>query len=58
MPVFGSILAVIFLDERFQTFHVFGMLLILTGIVLVIRQKKQTPPTRPMEYDRTFKNKV
>jgi drug/metabolite transporter (DMT)-like permease len=58
MPVFGSILAVIFLDERFQTFHVFGMLLILTGIVLVIRQKKQTPTTRPMEYNRTSKNKV
>jgi drug/metabolite transporter (DMT)-like permease len=55
MPVFGSILAVIFLDERFQTFHVFGMLLILTGIVLVIRYKNAA---EPIKYRSSAKNKV
>ena len=34
MPVFGSILAIIFLDERFKTFHAVGIVLILSGIVL------------------------
>ena len=57
MPVFGSIMAVIFLGERFQTFHAFGVLLIFTGIVLVIRHKRKAS-TRPMEYRRTSKNKV
>src|SRR5690606_25232253 len=41
MPVFGSILAVIFLGEHFQIFHALGILLIFTGIVLVIRHKSK-----------------
>lgn len=55
MPVFGSILAMIFLGERFQTFHTFGILLIFTGIMLVIRYKSAAPP---IKYRRHSKNKV
>jgi drug/metabolite transporter (DMT)-like permease len=34
MPVFGSILAVLFLGERFYVYHAVGISLIATGIVL------------------------
>lgn len=34
MPVFGSILAVVFLGERFYLYHAFGIALIAGGIVL------------------------
>jgi drug/metabolite transporter (DMT)-like permease len=34
MPVFGSILAVLFLGERFRIYHAVGMALIAAGIVL------------------------
>ena len=34
MPVFGSILAMIFLGESFKMFHGIGIILILSGIVL------------------------
>lgn len=39
MPVFGSIMAILFLGERFQWFHGFGILLILLGIALATRPK-------------------
>ena len=42
MPVFGTILAWLFLDERLQAFHVAGIALILTGIYITSR--KATPP--------------
>jgi drug/metabolite transporter (DMT)-like permease len=48
IPVFGSIMAVLFLGEKFRLYHVVGMLLILGGIFLVImhqimgKQKKIT----------------
>jgi len=34
MPAFSIILAILFLDEHLRSFHVVGMLLIFTGIVL------------------------
>jgi drug/metabolite transporter (DMT)-like permease len=34
MPLFGSVLAVLFLHERFQPYHVAGMAMICGGIVL------------------------
>ena len=34
MPVFGSVLAVVFLDEMFQAFHAVGFALIGAGILL------------------------
>lgn len=39
MPVFGSILAIIFLGERFQLYHAIGILLIVAGIVLASRRQ-------------------
>jgi drug/metabolite transporter (DMT)-like permease len=39
MPVFGSVMAVVFLSERFQCFHVLGIFLILVGILLATRPK-------------------
>jgi drug/metabolite transporter (DMT)-like permease len=34
MPVFGSVLAVLFLGETFYFYHAIGILLIAAGIVL------------------------
>ena len=42
MPVFGAILAVLFLGERLQAFHFVGAALIAAGIVLA-RRREQTP---------------
>ncbi|MBP7960540.1 MAG: DMT family transporter [Caldilineaceae bacterium] len=39
MPLFGSIMAILFLGERFQTFHAFGILFILGGILLATRPR-------------------
>ena len=41
MPVFGSLLAWIFLDERLQWFHFAGISLILTGIWLTTRNAQK-----------------
>jgi drug/metabolite transporter (DMT)-like permease len=38
MPVFGSILAILFLGERPQLFHAAGYALVLTGVVLAARR--------------------
>jgi drug/metabolite transporter (DMT)-like permease len=37
MPVFGAILAIVFLGERLFLFHVVGAALVFAGIVLVVR---------------------
>lgn len=42
IPVFGSIMAVIFLKEQFYAYHAIGMLLILGGIGLVVMQQLTT----------------
>jgi drug/metabolite transporter (DMT)-like permease len=34
MPVFSTILAIIFLDERLLAYHIKGMLLVFTGIFI------------------------
>ncbi|GIK41128.1 MAG: multidrug DMT transporter permease [Chloroflexota bacterium] len=39
MPVFGSIMAILFLGERFGWFHGVGILLILGGILLATRSQ-------------------
>jgi drug/metabolite transporter (DMT)-like permease len=41
MPVFGSIMAVLFLGEGFDWFHFAGISLIISGILLVNRTKKK-----------------
>jgi drug/metabolite transporter (DMT)-like permease len=38
MPVFGSVLAILFLGERLQLFHAAGYALVLTGVVLAARR--------------------
>jgi len=38
MPVFGSVLAILFLGERPQLFHAAGYALVLTGVVLAARR--------------------
>lgn len=38
MPVFASVLAIIWLDESLMAFHVYGMALILTGMMLFNRK--------------------
>ena len=40
MPVFGSIMAVVFLGEAFRWYHGFGVLLIGTGIFLATRSRR------------------
>jgi drug/metabolite transporter (DMT)-like permease len=40
MPVFGSVLAVLLLRERFHGFHAAGAALIFAGIVLAMRQRR------------------
>ena len=38
VPVFGSILAILFLGERLQPFHAAGYALVLTGVALAARK--------------------
>jgi drug/metabolite transporter (DMT)-like permease len=47
MPVFGSLLAWIFLGERLQAFHLVGIALILGGITLATRGKRAVPVPAP-----------
>lgn len=47
MPVFGSVLAWIFLGERIELFHVVGIALILGGITLTSRGRRAVPEPGP-----------
>ena len=47
MPVFGSLLAWIFLGERIQLFHIVGIALILSGITLTTRGRRAEPEPGP-----------
>ncbi len=47
MPVFGSLLAWLFLDERLYLFHLAGIALILSGIFLSSRGAGRTPESGP-----------
>jgi drug/metabolite transporter (DMT)-like permease len=38
LPVFGSVLAIVFLGERFQMFHLAGYALVLTGVFIAARR--------------------
>jgi drug/metabolite transporter (DMT)-like permease len=44
MPVFGSLLAWLFLGERIQAFHIAGIALILGGITLTTRAGRRVEP--------------
>ena len=41
MPVFGSVMAMVFLGEQFMLFHAIGILLIATGIFLATRARPE-----------------
>ena len=43
MPAFGSLLAWIFLGERFEPFHLAGIALILAGVWLTARGHRPAP---------------
>ena len=47
MPVFGSILAWLFLGERIEPFHLVGIALILGGITLTSRGRRAVPEPGP-----------
>jgi drug/metabolite transporter (DMT)-like permease len=38
VPVFGSVMAIVFLGERLQLFHVIGFVLVLTGVFVASRK--------------------
>jgi len=44
MPVFGALLAWLFLGERLEAYHLAGMALILTGIAVTSRAGRATAP--------------
>jgi drug/metabolite transporter (DMT)-like permease len=47
MPLFGSVLAVVFLHEQFQAYHVCGIVMIAAGILLAsfkpVRRARSVP---------------
>ncbi|HEY4042735.1 MAG TPA: DMT family transporter [Rhodopila sp.] len=51
MPLFGSVLALLFLHEQFQLYHAFGLVMIAAGIVLAscnfARRPKAVPTPNP-----------
>ena len=44
LPIFGSILAILILDEIFQVFHGIGFALILAGVLVAARAKSRQSP--------------
>ena len=47
MPVFGIVLAWLVLDERMHAFHLVGIVLILTGIMITSRKARATIVAAP-----------
>lgn len=47
MPVFGTLLAWLFLGERLQSFHLVGIALIMVGITMTSRQSAPPVPAAP-----------
>ncbi len=43
VPVFGSVLAIVLLGERFQLFHAVGYALVFSGITIATRSKRARP---------------
>ena len=46
LPAFGTILAILFLGETFQTFHAAGIATILIGVVIATRAEPPKPAVR------------
>jgi drug/metabolite transporter (DMT)-like permease len=47
MPLFGTVLAVLFLHERFEVYHGFGILMIAVGILLAALKTTRRPAAVP-----------
>ena len=47
IPVFGSAMAIFFLGERLQLFHVCGYALVLTGVFIAARKPRTAPSESP-----------
>ncbi len=45
VPIFGSLLAVLILNEQFRWFHLAGLMLVLAGITLAERAAEKSPVT-------------
>ena len=39
VPVFGTVMAIVFLGERLQLFHLIGFALVLTGVYVASRRQ-------------------
>ncbi len=53
MPLFGSAMAILFLGEEFQTYHLAGAALIAAGLLLAhVTAPSVQPVTRPTEQER------
>ena len=48
MPVFGSVMAIFFLGEQPQLFHLIGYALVLAGVIVAARRSSATAVTEPM----------
>jgi drug/metabolite transporter (DMT)-like permease len=46
MPVFGSVIAIVFLGEQPQLFHALGFLLVLTGVFVATRRPAVAEPAQ------------
>jgi drug/metabolite transporter (DMT)-like permease len=46
-PVFGSVLAIVWLGERFELYHAIGYALVFTGITIATRKPQQTSSSLP-----------
>ncbi len=47
MPLFGSVIAILFLGERPMLYHAVGYAIILAGIILATRQVRKPPLAQP-----------
>jgi drug/metabolite transporter (DMT)-like permease len=47
IPVFGSVMAIVFLGERPQLFHAIGYALVLAGVAIAARRPAAQPATAP-----------
>jgi len=48
-PVFGSVMAVLWLGERFEVFHAVGYALVFTGITVATRKQRESPRATPLK---------
>lgn len=46
VPVFGSVMAIVFLGEKPELFHLIGYIMVIAGIVIASRRKSKAAPSR------------